>query len=486
MLGVAFGLGGGGKRRGKPRVTAAQPYSGCRRKRAISVEIQLFDRRRGLARIATAVMIAAFLGGAVALRAQAPAVAPQAAAVPTLTLDQALHQARLFSPQFQQAVSAAGVAREARVQSRDALLPTVNYTTQYLYTQGNGTPSGRFIANNAVHEYVSEGNVHEDLFSSTLMGQLRRARAGQLLADAQLRIANRGLRATVVQGYYGLLAAEHHVATATSSLNEAGDFLKISQELEKGGEVAHSDVLKAELQVNQRQRELAEARLQTEQARLSLGVLLFPRPEQPFEVKDDLARIPNLPPLPQVKAMAGVRNPLVEAAQAGLRQAHAEVGIARGGYLPTLTLDYWYGIDAMHFALRNGRIPNLGYSAQATLLIPVWNWGATRSRVHQAQLQQHQAQVQFDFTRRQLAANLDSFYAEADTARRQLATLRHALDLAQESLRLSILRYRNGETNVLEVVSAQDTLALARNAWADGEVRYRVALANLQTLTGAF
>lgn len=438
-------------------------------------------------RWATPALLAALLfgGAATMLPAQAPAAA-QAAPTPTLTLDQALRQASLYSPQFQQAVAAAGVAQAARAQSRDALLPTVNYTTQYLYTQGNDTPSGRFIANNAVHEYLSEGNVHEDLYSPTLLGQYHRARAGQLLADAQLRIATRGLRVTVVQGYYGLLAAQHHVATATSSLHEAENFLKISQELEKGGEVAHADVIKAELQVDQRQRELSDAQLQAEQARLSLGVLLFPKPDQPFQLRDDLARVPNLPPLPQIRAMAGLRNPLIAAAQAGLQQARADVGIARGGYLPTLTLDYWYGIDATHFALRDRGVPNLGYAAEATLLIPIWNWGATRSRVHQAQLQQHQAQVQLDFTQRQLAANLDSFYAEADTARRQLATLRHALDLAQESLHLSVLRYRNGETTVLEVVSAQDSLALARNAWTDGEVRYRVALANLQTLTGAF
>lgn len=440
-------------------------------------------------RRAVPALLAALLfgGAAILLPAQAPAAAaPQAAPAPVLTLDQVLRQARLFSPQFQQAIAAAGVAQAVRAQSRDALLPSVNYTTQYLYTQGNGTPSGRFIANNAVHEYVSEGNVHEDLYSPTLIGQYHRARAGQLLAGAQLRIATRGLRVTVVQGYYGLLAAQHHVATAASSLHEAENFLKISQELEKGGEVAHADVIKAELQVDQRQRELSDAQLQAEQARLSLGVLLFPNPGQPYSLQDDLAQVPNLPPMARIQAMAGVRNPLLQAAHANLQQAHADVGIARGGYLPTLSFDYWYGIDATHFALRDRGVPNLGYAAQATLAIPVWNWGATRSKVHQAQLLQQQAQVQLDFTQRQLAANLDSFYAEADTARRQLATLRHSLDLAQESLRLSVLRYRNGETTVLEVVSAQDALALARNAWTNGEVRYRVALANLQTLTGAF
>ena len=48
------------------------------------------------------------------------------------------------------------------------------------------------------------------------------------------------------------------------------------------------------------------------------------------------------------------------------------------------------------------------------------------------------------------------------------------------------LRYQSGEATALEVVDAQNTLATARNNFDDGQVRYRVALANLQTLTGPF
>ena len=39
---------------------------------------------------------------------------------------------------------------------------------------------------------------------------------------------------------------------------------------------------------------------------------------------------------------------------------------------------------------------------------------------------------------------------------------------------------------VLDVVDAQTTLITARNAYADGQVRYRNALASLQILTGSF
>jgi outer membrane protein TolC len=68
----------------------------------------------------------------------------------------------------------------------------------------------------------------------------------------------------------------------------------------------------------------------------------------------------------------------------------------------------------------------------------------------------------------------------------QVASLRRSVDLSSESLRLTQLRYQAGEATVLEVVDAQSTLAQARNASDDGLFRYRLALANLQTLTGAF
>jgi outer membrane protein TolC len=51
-------------------------------------------------------------------------------------------------------------------------------------------------------------------------------------------------------------------------------------------------------------------------------------------------------------------------------------------------------------------------------------------------------------------------------------------------LRLVTLRYKNGESTVLEVVDSQTTFSAASAAYQDGAVRYRVALASLQTLTG--
>ena len=61
-----------------------------------------------------------------------------------------------------------------------------------------------------------------------------------------------------------------------------------------------------------------------------------------------------------------------------------------------------------------------------------------------------------------------------------------AVELAAENLRLTLLRYQAGESTILELVDAQTLQIQSRNSYDDGLVRYRMALANLQTLTGAF
>ena len=129
---------------------------------------------------------------------------------------------------------------------------------------------------------------------------------------------------------------------------------------------------------------------------------------------------------------------------------------------------------------------NLGYSRRVTLNIPLWNWGSTRSKVKQAELRAEQAQSDLTIAEKQAKANLRSAYLEARAAQEQIDSLRSSSDLSAESLRLTLLRYQAGEANVLELVDAQNTLATARNAYADGLARYRLALAAIETLTGIF
>jgi outer membrane protein TolC len=427
----------------------------------------------------------ATLGGQV-LTPAAAADADSGRAPLVLTLRDALTRAKANDPQFQAALTELGLAHQDVVQGRASLLPNVNYNMQFIYTQGNGSLSGRYIANNGIHEYIAQGNVHQAL-SPGMLAEYRRVEVMEALARAKSEIATRGLVVTVVQAYYGYVVAQRKYATAQKAASEADRFLDISHKLQNGGEVARSDVIKAQIQNQQQQRGLQDALLQMNKNRLDLAVLLFPNFEENFSVVDDLRSPDPLPTFVEVQTAATRNNPELRMALASLRQTDEEVKVAWTAMLPSLGLDYFYGIDANQFAVRD-RIGfrNLGYEASATLQLPIWNWGAGYSKVKQADLRRQQAHVELSFAQRRLLADLRSFYDETETARAQLESLSQTAELASDSLRLTTLRYQAGEATVLEVVDAQNTLTLARNAYDDGQVRFQVALANLQTLTGSF
>jgi outer membrane protein TolC len=88
--------------------------------------------------------------------------------------------------------------------------------------------------------------------------------------------------------------------------------------------------------------------------------------------------------------------------------------------------------------------------------------------------------------RREISGNLYAFYNEAIAARASVDLSRTGVDLAADSLRLINLRYQAGESGVLEVVDAQNTLIDARNSYDEAQMRFRVSVASLQTLTGGF
>ncbi len=425
-------------------------------------------------------------------------LATQASTAPlTITFQDALQRAHQNSPEYRSALTDLGLAREDRVQARASLLPDVNYNTSYIYSQGTGPlapncqatvvgcPPFRFIANNAVHEYASQANVHEAV-SLTNLADYRRSSAVLAQARARAEIAARGLVLTLTQAYYGLVVAQRKYANEQRAASEAARFLDISQKLEKGGEVAHADVIKASIQARQQQRDLQEAQIAMERSRLDLAVILFADFNQNFTVVDDLQNPQPLPSLTEIAAAAQKNNPDLRAAVAAYQASRHEVTAAWGGLLPSLSLDYFYGIDATHFAISTDGVRNLGYSTVATLQIPIFSWGADRSKLKQAELRRDQAHVELNFAQRQLLSHLRQFYDEAEIARSAMESLASTADMAAESLRLTTLRYQAGESTVLEVVDAQNTLTQARNAYDDGQSRYRVALANVQTLTGNF
>jgi outer membrane protein TolC len=419
----------------------------------------------------------------------------QAAAPVVITLQDALARAKANDNVLQGAIADAQSAHEDRTQARASLLPSLGFSTQYLGNQASPNPTGRFVSMDGVNMYRVWGVVHQELSANTLMlTPYRKADAAEAAARAKLEIAQLGLAVTVTKNYYALVTAERKYATAQEAAQQAQRFLDNSRQQQQLGQVAESDVIKAEISFEQQQQGYQETLLAMDNARLMLGVMLFPTLDQNFTVVDDLASPPSLPAFADVQAMAEKGNPDLRAADQALRAANQDVSAARNAFLPSLLFDGMYGIEANALALHSvvsaqpelGVLPNLGYAVTVNVSVPVWDWGNLRSKLTQTKAREHQAQVELTHTQRQVVANLYSLYNEALTAKSAVDNTRHVADLASESLRLTNLRYLAGESTALEVVDAQTTLVQARGGYVDAEARYRVALAELQTVTGSF
>jgi outer membrane protein TolC len=426
----------------------------------------------------------------------APAPAPAAPATGTpITLDEAIQRAQISDVTYRTAAATKSIAGLDKSIARSALLPGVVYHNSYIYTKPGqqsstntaitGTTSVPiFIANNSVHEYISQGAVTETIGLAGIADYHRLSAEAEASAARQ-EVARRGLVATVIGNYFNVQAAERKLVVAQRSADEARRFSQLTQKLEAAREVAHADVVKANLQLQQRQRDLADAGLAAEKARLDLAVLLFPDPLTPYTLTNDLDQPSVLPSKTEVQADGAKNNPDLRAAMQSARAAKFELNAAKAAYLPDLSLGYFYGIDAPQFATKGpDGTHNLGYSTVVTIDIPVWDWFATHSRVKQSSIRSDLAKVELTATQRQLIASLEVLYNEAAVALQQVASFDETVRTAAESLRLTNLRYSAGEATVLEVVDAQNSYSAAQAAQVDAAVRYHVAFGQLQTLTG--
>ena len=419
---------------------------------------------------------------------------PPPAVGASLTLTDALGRSQSANTAYAQAIADSKVADAQIGVARSTLLPGVVYHNQYLYTQpqhvggkpaASGSSSPLFIANNAVHEYVSQGAVSETLSGTLAAGSPPVRGRGQPQPK-------RGWKWPVVASSPPLSSpgmarwrTKPRSQQPSRRSTKPVTSLPSPSQLEAGGEVAHSDVIKANFEVQQQQRDLNEARLQAEKSRIDLAILLFPNPLTPYTLSGSLAEIPDLPQRNAINAAAKNDNPDVKAALAAFKASQLEVTSAKLDYLPALIFNYSYGIDATQFTVTSSDgARNLGYQASVTLDIPVWDWFATRNKIRQSIARKDLAQTELTSTQRQLAASIEELYQEAQVAYDATKSLDISVQDATTALHLSELRYQSGEAPIYEIVDAQTTLITTQNNRIDSAARLKSALANLQTLTG--
>ena len=407
-----------------------------------------------------------------------------------LTLTEALNLANAQASAFQTAALNERIAAEDVKQAQAAFLPKVSAPLSYIYTSpALGQPAGTprvpsFIANNAIGEYQAFVNVSGDLdIAGRLRATLAKNRALLAAAHAGTDVAKRALAQAVLDAYYGLALATAQRRAAEGNLAAAEEFERITSLLLSGGEVAPVDLTRAQLQTITRRDELERARVNEVIAAGSLRVLVGFDFNTPISTTDLALAIPMDSEFQQFKPNDVSRRPEFTQLEAQLRAVRQEVKIARADRLPALTYSLNGGFDTD--SLKRPRLKeHSGVSAAISLTIPIFDWGATRSRERQARLrvqvaENERTQAVRGFTQQYYAA-----VAQAANAAARISLAREGVLKAEDNLAASIARYRAGEAQIIEVTDAMTILVTQRTALYQALFDYQTALGRLRQATG--
>jgi outer membrane protein TolC len=302
-------------------------------------------------------------------------------------------------------------------------------------------------------------------------------------ARAGTEVARRALAQAVIEAYYGLALANAQHRAAAGNLRAAEEFEHITSLLLSGGEVAPVDLTRAQLQTLTRRDELERARVNEEVAAGALRVFVGYQFTQPIVTSDLALALPTNSELQQFKVDDISRRPEFTQLEQQLRAARADIKIARADRLPSLSYSLNGGFDSD--SLRGPRLKeHSGVSAAVSVNIPIFDWGASRSRERQARLRAELAENERTLALRGFTQQFYAAQSQATSAAARINVAREAVSKAEDNVAASIARYRAGEAQIVEVTDAQTTLVEQRTALYQAIFDYQAALARLRQATG--
>ena len=421
--------------------------------------------------------------GAVAQAQQPPTPAP----APTLSVEEAVRLALLQASTYQQATLNERIAAEDVRQARAAFLPRLGATLSFIHTspaRGVSPRVASYIAANAVDEYLGLVGVTGDLdFSGRLRATLERNVALLEAARFGTQAARRALIQATSDAYYALALATARRRAADQNLAAAEEFERVTALSADAGEVAPVDRARAQLQAITRRDELEQARAAETVAASVLRILVGYDFTQPIGTADLVGSVPQPGEVDRLTADMVSRRPEFAQLQAERRAAELGVKVARAERRPGVTYALDGGVDTDSLRPTPLR-EHTGFSASLGVTVPIFDWGASRSRELQAR---DRAAVAESARIAALRAFEQQFYdsrAQALAAAIRIRLASDGLATAERNLEVSIARYRAGEAPILEVTDAQTTLIAQRAAYYQALFDYQSARARLAQATG--
>jgi outer membrane protein TolC len=291
-----------------------------------------------------------------------------------------------------------------------------------------------------------------------------------LAANFVFNDVHRKLIYQVQQAYYRLLNASGQEGAAMASLANAQAVQQAAEERLHNGVATLPDVLEARSATAQAQYDL-QAVLGAEQiARGDLSTALGASATTVIRVQP----LSELPTPESVGAsvneaidQAFAQRPDLQAEVAGIRMTDARRKEARAAFYPSLSLQASPSAQSLYLLQQTlpwGHTSGLDGGIALSLNWTVFDGGARKSRLAQAEAETRGAQAQVGVARDRIEDEVWTAYSNLNTAFRQREAATALLDAATQSYAAALESYNYGLRSQLDVTAAQKVLAQARSA----------------------
>jgi outer membrane protein TolC len=321
-------------------------------------------------------------------------------------------------------------------------------------------------------------------------GRIDAERARLLGANLTFNEVHRQLIYDVTQAYYRLLNAAGQEEAAGANVVNAQNVQQASEERLRHGLATLPDVLEARSATAQAQYAL-QAVLGAEQiAQDDLLTALGAPAHTPIRVQplSELAMADSISDtVDEAIHRAFEQRPDLQAQAAEVREADADRKQSRAAAYPTLSASASPTAQSLYLLQQNlpwGHTADLIGSAAFHLNWTVFDGGARRSRVEQAEARISGAAARVAATRDRIEDQVWTAYTNLNTTFRQREAAAALLTAATESYSAALESYNYGVRNLLDVTNAQKVLAQARSTDILARTQVLSALADLAFRTG--
>lgn len=306
----------------------------------------------------------------------------------------------------------------------------------------------------------------------------------QLLAQSW---AQRAVRLSLVQQvattYFQIRTLDQQLAIAQQTEKVRQNSVDLTRTLEQGGAAPLSDVRQAEQLLYTATNQIPLLEQQIQQDENALRLLLGQNPG-PVAHTDPTALAPPPENLPVgLPSQLLERRPDIQQAEAQLRAANAQVGVARAQFFPQLTINASGGLGGSTFA---GLFNTSGQTVYGygTLAQPLFEGGKLRGQLQLSERQKQEVVLDYQKAIATAFRDVSNALIAVNKQRSARQEQEKLVAAAQDATRLARVRYRGGATSYLEVLTTDSSLFAAQLNLASAQQTEALTLVQLYSALG--